>query len=195
MFLWNDHLPVGWPDTPDAVLGVSGIGIEFRILEMPTLTELYRLLTFDVGLPVTGMRWQLHDNKPFTGGSSIPFPDQSIIDSPFVTGMEFREFRRTQDRLRFQRRLPLRPVWPEFAINTIFYAAILWVLFAAPLAFRRRRRINRGCCGACGYPVGTSKVCTECGRPVEIIGINADSVPASAVPSAQSSAAGLSSIT
>jgi hypothetical protein len=62
--------------------------------------------------------------------------------------------------------MPLRPLWPGFAINTIFYAAILWLLFAAPFAVRRRRRIKRGLCPACAYPVGNSEICTECGKPV-----------------------------
>jgi hypothetical protein len=67
------------------------------------------------------------------------------------------------------RALPLRPIWPGFAINTMFYAAILWLLFAAlhPGGFVRRRiRARRGQCPACAYPVGASNVCTECGRPV-----------------------------
>jgi hypothetical protein len=64
------------------------------------------------------------------------------------------------------RALPLRPLWPGFAINTILYAAILWLLFAAPGFVRRRRRGRRGQCPACAYPVGSSTVCTECGRPV-----------------------------
>ncbi len=62
--------------------------------------------------------------------------------------------------------LPLRPICPGFAINTVFYAAILWLLFAAPFVLRRRRRIRRGLCPACGYRVGTSPVCTECGKPL-----------------------------
>jgi hypothetical protein len=32
------------------------------------------------------------------------------------------------------------PVWPGFAINTVFYAVILWGLFAAQFALRRRVR-------------------------------------------------------
>ena len=52
---------------------------------------------------------------------------------------------------------------PGFAINTVFYAVVLWLLFAAPLALRRRRRIKRGLCPKCAYPVGTNKRCTECG--------------------------------
>jgi hypothetical protein len=62
--------------------------------------------------------------------------------------------------------VPFRPLWPGFAINTVFYAVILWLLFAAPIALRRRRRIKRGLCPACAYPIGESDVCTECGRPL-----------------------------
>ncbi len=56
-----------------------------------------------------------------------------------------------------------RPIWPGFAINTLFYAAILWLLIAALFALRRRRRIKRGLCPACAYPIGESDICTECG--------------------------------
>ena len=59
--------------------------------------------------------------------------------------------------------LPLRPLWPGFAINTLVYAAVPWLLFAAPGRVRRWRRIRRGLCIKCAYPVGTSEVCTECG--------------------------------
>ena len=62
--------------------------------------------------------------------------------------------------------IPLLPIWPGFAINTIFYAAMLWMLFAAPGYVRRRIRVRRGQCPACAYPVGASDVCTECGKPV-----------------------------
>ena len=62
--------------------------------------------------------------------------------------------------------IPLRPLWPGFAINTIFYAAVLWVLFAAPFTLRRWRRIKRGQCASCGYSLrGTPDIdkCPECG--------------------------------
>jgi hypothetical protein len=59
--------------------------------------------------------------------------------------------------------LAWHPRWPGFAINTVFYAGVLWLLFAAPFALRRRRRTKRGLCPKCAYPVGSSEVCTECG--------------------------------
>jgi hypothetical protein len=60
--------------------------------------------------------------------------------------------------------LPLVPIWPGFAINTIFYAAILWLMFITPGKIRHFIRIRRGLCPSCAYPVGTSPVCTECGE-------------------------------
>lgn len=63
------------------------------------------------------------------------------------------------------RLLPLQPITRGFAINTLFYAVILWLLFAAPLALRRRRRIKRGQCPACAYDLrgSDSPKCPECG--------------------------------
>ena len=63
--------------------------------------------------------------------------------------------------------IPLRPIWPGFAINTVFYAAILWIPFAMTGVVRRRIRAHRGRCTACGYDLrgrGTDqKLCPECG--------------------------------
>jgi len=68
---------------------------------------------------------------------------------------------------RIQRRVPLTPIWPGFAINTVFYAAILSLPFIAFGRIRHRRRIRRGLCPKCGYDLrGRSHaVCPECGRP------------------------------
>src|SRR5262245_59506918 len=67
------------------------------------------------------------------------------------------------------RLIPLHPVWPGFAFNTLFYAAFLWLLFAIPFAVRRRRQAKRGLCPDCGYPIGTSPMCTECGKQLKAI--------------------------
>ena len=60
--------------------------------------------------------------------------------------------------------VPLRPVWPNFAVNTLFYAAILWLLIPGPFVLRRFIRVRRGLCPACAYPRGESDVCSECGK-------------------------------
>ena len=62
--------------------------------------------------------------------------------------------------------LPVRPLWPGFAVNTLFYAGVLWVLFCGPFALRRMIRRRRGQCAHCAYPIGQNERCTECGADV-----------------------------
>ena len=57
-----------------------------------------------------------------------------------------------------------RPIWPGIAVNTVFYAAIIWLVILGPFALRRYLRRRRGLCPACAYPMGESDVCTECGK-------------------------------
>ena len=61
--------------------------------------------------------------------------------------------------------LPLRPLWPGFSINTLLYAAIVWVLWSSPFTARRMIRRKRGHCIKCGYDLRESKDsgCPECG--------------------------------
>ena len=63
--------------------------------------------------------------------------------------------------------LPLHPIWPGFAINTIFYAVILWLLTLGPFTARRMIRRKRGRCIKCGYDLrgnfGGGGGCPECG--------------------------------
>lgn len=69
-----------------------------------------------------------------------------------------------------ERYLPLRPIWFGFAINTMLYsatAASLWILIRAPFLIRRAVRRKRNQCPHCGYPIGVSAACTECGLPIQ----------------------------
>ncbi len=65
------------------------------------------------------------------------------------------------------RRIPLRPLWPGFAINTALHVLILSLpIFGLP-AIRRALRRRDGHCTKCDYPLtglppGTA--CPECGQ-------------------------------
>lgn len=63
-------------------------------------------------------------------------------------------------------RLPVRPRWPEFLGNSAVFGATLALVWYTPGWWRRARRRRCGQCVTCGYPVGISEVCTECGRSV-----------------------------
>ncbi|MEE9128947.1 MAG: hypothetical protein V3T84_02945 [Phycisphaerales bacterium] len=96
-------------------------------------------------------------------GTRHPLPKEGTIElplSPFRGGMGV-----------MPKVLPLRPIWLGFAIDTIFYAAILWLLWSSPFAARRFIRRKRGVCINCGYDLRGSedKGCPECGwqRAVE----------------------------
>ncbi|MBX3357862.1 MAG: hypothetical protein KF745_05490 [Phycisphaeraceae bacterium] len=62
------------------------------------------------------------------------------------------------------RLLPVRPLWPGFALNSAIYAAAAFALLTAAArlntALRRRRA---GHCATCGYAVNELPQCPECG--------------------------------
>ncbi len=62
--------------------------------------------------------------------------------------------------------IPYHPIWSGFTSNTLSYGAILWLLIRGPYVLRRYVRVRRHLCPVCGYPVGVSAVCTECGGAV-----------------------------
>ena len=60
--------------------------------------------------------------------------------------------------------LPLRPIWTGFALNTILFAVLLWLLFA----LRRMIRHKRGLCVKCAYDLrgADHEACPECGTVI-----------------------------
>lgn len=62
--------------------------------------------------------------------------------------------------------LPLHPIWRGFILNSSLYGAAIWLLLATAALTRRLVRRWRRQCTNCGYPVGASPICTECGSPL-----------------------------
>ncbi len=71
----------------------------------------------------------------------------------------------TRQTFPIERVLPLGMIWPGFAVNTLLYAGVLWLLVPGPFALRRFVRHRRGLCLACGYDLthGEHAACPECG--------------------------------
>ena len=69
--------------------------------------------------------------------------------------------------------LPLRPVWPGFAVNTAAYASAWWlVLVGVPFARAALRR-RRGRCPRCSYDragLAEGTACPECGSALATTG-------------------------
>ncbi len=98
-------------------------------------------------------RWKVHLAVPLADqprtGSSQPSPQFWVLGSWRAPPV-----------------LALCPAWPGFASNWLFYTAIVASLLLGPSAVRRLLRKRRNRCLACGYPLGQSAFCTECGNPV-----------------------------
>ncbi len=65
------------------------------------------------------------------------------------------------------RRLPLIPIWPGFAINTLVLSLVPLCMWTGIVLLRRNRRRIRGRCVGCGYDVFGLDACPECGQSVE----------------------------
>ncbi len=63
-------------------------------------------------------------------------------------------------------RLPVYPLWPGFALNTLFYGAFARVALAGVSHVKNRRRPKPGMCPVCRYPISGLIVCPECGTSV-----------------------------
>ena len=111
------------------------------------------------GLPARALQWEYPVGRP---GGDRKMTEAAHEAAGLRTGIDV--FGRNSGGP--IRPLPMTPLYPGFLINTLFYAAIIWLLFFAPFAAQRMLRRRRGLCERCAYQIGTSPVCTECGSPV-----------------------------
>ena len=84
--------------------------------------------------------------------------DSSVLEVRVVGGIR-------QSDNPFSGAFPLLPIWPGFIMNTLFYAAMLWLLITGPFVLRRLIRRKRGHCIKCGYDLrgDFDAGCPECG--------------------------------
>jgi hypothetical protein len=181
---WSPFEPMGIADPAQShVSPPDYVGLGFEITFVPNRNGM-SCLDMTSGWPLLTLRqrsWQQFQLVPRLEkiGSAI---QKLTRDAEGPIEPELREFIRDrivrlQLKARFHQKLapavrtPRRvllttPLWPGFAVNTLFYAAILWPLICGASVIHRCIRRRRGLCPWCAYPMGQSGVCTECGRPL-----------------------------
>ncbi len=152
--LWRRLSPSEWPEVPEVV------GRQFRAVGQ-SMHEAFKPYEIDtpwsdvalvgehrIGLPAAAVRYV------FVGGDDGHFPGDRLIGGWRI---------RRQDVLRDT--LPLMPIWPGFAINTVFYATNVWLFILGRFALRRHIRRKRGLCVVCSYDLrhADHAACPECG--------------------------------
>ena len=120
---WEDHAPDGFLHTPEESSGVMTVrpGLTVILIDATSDSNWESVVLIRAGWPqraIEGSEWS---------GSGLAVGDSNIR-------IAYDAILRSESDGKWN--LPLRPIWPGFAINTIFYAALLWLLtlgsFTAP---------------------------------------------------------------
>jgi hypothetical protein len=154
---WHKNSPPGFPESPTTMYESHGFGRwSVTLYETEQLDSDTRFIASRIaqGWPTTSMAW--------TGWMDlVRRTDQrrSVFEWsgwPCTLGTSWK--------------LPLSPLWPGFAINSIFYAALLWALWITSGKVRRLIRMRRSQCPACGHIIASGTcangLCSECGAPL-----------------------------
>jgi hypothetical protein len=92
-------------------------------------------------------------------GGEVHTVQMSVLD----TGIGV-PFKKARDHL-MDRALPLLPIWPGLAFDTLFYALLWWLALASVRTVKHNRRYRHGLCPLCRYDLRAdySQGCSECG--------------------------------
>ena len=126
-------------------------------------TERYLIDVYRVGWPSVAFQWDSWIEWEALGVLSTSRFDGHPPFTAWHFGLKPPDFLISGPNNQWKR-LPIRPAtWLGLSTNTLFYAALLWLLISGPFTLRRFVRMRRGRCPKCAYPMGDSSVCTECG--------------------------------
>lgn len=128
-------------------------------------SSLDMLAEFRAGWPMLAMRHADHAAMPRPRPGSSPSPTVPTVSSRY--GLTLHRGARPGTTAFARSALPLRPIWPGFAVNTLLTAAGLALLVHGWRPARACARRYRGRCPACGYDqsgLEPTTPCPECGR-------------------------------
>ena len=152
----NPNTPLGRaPYWSRGRLSPDQLSLKYR----PVGSIMWSLVDEARGWPLRAMMWRADKKWDHSTRTTLPVTVEHGLDLSHLGGWP--EIRKA---------LPLKPIWPGFAINTIFYASLLWLLALGPFTAHRIMRRKRGRCIECGYDLrghsgGGGEACPECGMP------------------------------
>jgi hypothetical protein len=179
---WPIAVPERWPQATYG-LRASGFGWQRDVLTsglqerrevrgtvlMGSTVASFSLIIVRTGWPLASLQWEEWSESWARRAFNIETGRVQVMhdhgDARWRLGLEYPLA--TLPALGRWKRIPIMPLWPAFAVNTMLYAAMAAALWYAPGALQRVRRRRRACCLKCGYPragLADDAVCPECGR-------------------------------
>ncbi len=160
---WRANCPEGVVDTPDEVhvthdMGYEAVAMSAQSQAVAAGSDVIRVSAGWPLISMTGEHWSV---MQCTGDHVFPIGQVAVVPRGLWV------FRRPTGHGYDQiYHIPLEPIWGGFLLNAIGYGLAIWLCVAIPAFFTRWHRTRWHRCIACGYPRGTSPVCTECGEPL-----------------------------
>jgi hypothetical protein len=165
--VWPPSTPRDWPRVQRSVVGECR-GLNYWLGASSDRGEGghrdFSLLEVQSGWPFRSLRWRagtifdpINGTGESLGGWWISIPD-------WAEGMTSAN----TPTFHARRRLPIEPMWLGLLTNTALFGGGLWLLLRLRRTVRRWLRHRRHQCLECGYPIGASDLCTECGSPVHL---------------------------
>ena len=149
--VWSRYAPADWPEA-NYGFGAGGVTWDFREAlysgQVRTADDVEWVLVVQLNVTRWRAGWPLRSLvgiKVERMNAAAPVSTHTLLLFEGLT-------------------IPYGPIWYAFILNAILYATVFWAPIRGPSAIRWLVRWKRGLCVTCGYPIGDSLICTECGR-------------------------------
>ncbi len=159
---WHTVVTYWWMQISGQSLTMTGDDPAYREIDLKALPSHMRPASID---DLVMMSWYHETGWPWPAMTCGVHWETQIFNSNVIYSVSG-GIQLPRDAEFNPRALPLRPLWPGFAVNTLVAAAAWWTLLWTATALRRGWRRQRNRCTRCGYslrglPAGSA--CPECG--------------------------------
>lgn len=116
-------------------------------------------------LSMSGPQLNGNEYQMLAGAFSRPLSSMKLVDGFSRNGSPATQFSLTTTKLATRTLFPYNPIWAGLALNTIFFAIVIPLVYSTPRAFRHARRMHKGLCPMCKYDLvyNNTRGCPECG--------------------------------